>query len=257
MLYKNRKMKFYDFLFYKFLQRGNYQLMNKRLIFIRHGRSEGGIDYEDMSYTEFKKRLLKEVDPNLNPTFFDGYRFEKLGKIDIIFTSDSNRAKKTAEIFHENLPGNPPLDCSFEEKLKEIEFNNKSISEREFNYVGKKYNENHRRLFLKKWYDISKDNGIESYTSSIKRVSNLKNEILNLDDNYQNILIVTHGWFLRLNYLYYNNYLSIENNGTIDRLLNAPLMKYGEFFELKPGNEIKIYKQEELFVNVPPKSFLT
>jgi len=221
-------------------------LTKRRLIFMRHGRAEKNSDYPNMPYEDFLKVLVNGVDDGLDEKFFDNYNFSKLGKVDIIFHSNSKRASETAALLNQNLPGNPENNSGFSEDLAEIRFSEECLTREEFEQNGGKFNDKCRALLLTKWYDIDKDNGVESFNSSKSRLSQLSDKLNQLDSKYQNILIITHGWFLRLIYLYYTGGSKQNQNGTLEGLLAAPVLDYGEFLEVQPDGEVIWYKKKDL-----------
>lgn len=225
------------------------KLTNRRLIFMRHGRAEKDWDYENLPYEALIKLMVNGVDDGLDVKFFDRYEFSKLGKIDIIFHSNSKRASETAMFLHQCLPGCPQYNSRFKKDLAEISFSEKCLTREEFECNGGNFNDKCRVLLLSKWYNIKKDTGVESFNVSKSRLETLTDNLSKLDPKYQNILIITHGWFLRLIYLYYNGDLSLKKNGTYERLLAAPRLDYGEFLEVQSEGNVSWHKTKDLFRN--------
>jgi len=198
--------------------KGNNNTKHKRIIFMRHGRALAKTDdYEKFDYDEFMNFMLKRKDPPLNG-------FKEINKvlkdIDIIYHSDSLRAKQTAEFIQKELNEKPIVDESLKNLLSEIKFSKNIISKEEFSN-NRKFNIISRKIILERW---RKGENEESFEESYNRV--LKLDKILRESQYKNILLITHAWYLRLIFLYYKRKeLSLEN------LLNAPIISYGEYLE--------------------------
>ncbi len=208
----------------------------KRLFFMRHGRAiENTDDYEELNYDEFMDFMLKRKDPPLN-----GFKnIDNVPKdIDIIYHSDSLRTKQTAEIIRNEFNEKPLVDESLKDLLAEVKFSNNIISREEFSKFGR-FNGISRKIILERWF---KGENVESFEDSYNRVVTL-DKILR-ESPYKNILLITHAWYLRLVFLFYEGKeISHEN------LQKAPIIRYGETLEyylngtLQNAKGIEVYEQ--------------
>jgi 2,3-bisphosphoglycerate-dependent phosphoglycerate mutase len=155
------------------------------LILVRHGQSEWNklnifTGFKDVGLTELGVEQAKQAGLNINQ------------KIDIAFTSDLLRAKRTCNIIHDTLPFNFPV------------ISNKALNERDYGdltgqnkkEVAEKYGAEQVQLWRRS-VDVRPPNG-ENLLDVIERVgeyfdSHIKSYLL----AKQNVLIVAHGNSIR------------------------------------------------------------
>lgn len=141
---------------------------------------------------------------------------KKIGKklarenIDIIFSSDLQRARDTAKIINQNIGAN----LKFSRKLRERNFGK---------FQGKKYPKNWNYLI---WDDeFAKKNEIESFDSMRARVFSFLNHI---KKNYgdKKILIVTHKRVIQIFHIILKNY-------SIEKIRSSNIPRNLEIFKFK------------------------
>lgn len=185
----------------------------KKVFFMRHGRALMNTDYEKLDYNEFMEFMLKKKDPGL---YREQHEIAIPMEIDVIYPSPSQRAKESAELIQRNLANHPHIDHSLGELIDEVKFSESIISENEFK--KRKGLKGCRKLVLERWYN---GKNVETFQQSISRLNQLRSYLMLSESN--NILIITHAWFLRLVYLFYGN-----KEMTLKNLLSAPRVNYGE-----------------------------
>ena len=201
---------------------GQIAMQKKRIIFMRHGSIMEGIDYETLHYDELMNHLINRKDPELKDSnkkpaiavllsFFkkqSEYKDFKIDKIpeniDVICHSPSRRTIQTARFIRKKLNKKPVVESSIKKYLAEVKFSDNIITKEEFEkYDGLK---GCRSILLERWFKgINKK---ESFLDSFERVKKVDKFIRNC--NYNNILLITHGIYLRLIYLYYQKQLTIN-----------------------------------------------
>jgi broad specificity phosphatase PhoE len=186
----------------------------KKVFFIRHGRVFNNNDYENMNYNEFMNLMLKKVDPKLCK---ENHGITVIPmEVDVIYPSRSLRAKDSAELIQNHLARHPKIDHSIGSLLDEVEFSETIISEREFMEQGGW--EGCRKLVLERWFTGENK---ETFQQSLARLKALRHFLLKSE--FDNILIITHGIFMRVVHLFYSN-----KQFTLENLLSSPRLNYGE-----------------------------
>lgn len=189
---------------------------------MRHGKALHNTDYEYLKYNEFMGFMLKIDDENhgLTEDYKRNFKAaDELKNVDIIYHSPFRRARETAELVREKLAHKPEIKD--EPLLAEISFSKNIITESEFSRFGGL--KGCRSLILKRWYDGENS---ETFADSKKRLQALDKKLNSTP--YQKILLITHGWYLRLIVPYYQQG---KRNITLEDLLNAHRYDYGQFFE--------------------------
>jgi broad specificity phosphatase PhoE len=203
------------------------EFMEKKIFFMRHGKALHNTDYEYLNYEEFMGFMLKINDERhgLTKEYKENFKVaDKIKNVDIIYHSPFRRARETAELIQEKL--HHKVEIENEPLLAEIAFSENIITEAEFlKFGGLK---GCRSLILKRWHD---NENSETFSDSKKRLLELDKKLNSTPR--QNILLITHGWYLRLIVPYYQQG---KQNITLEDLLNAHRYDYGQFFEydLKP-----------------------
>lgn len=161
----------------------------KKVWFLRHGKT--GFDYENCSYKEFMEMLINGGHIPLMEED-SGIDFSTLpNNIDLICHSSAQRAVDTAKKLKNHLNIEKIVLL---ESLNEVKFDKSIIHENEFNSL-----KDSRLIILTRWFN--NENKEESFKDSLARVKQIE---LFLDRRPEkNIMLVTHGWFLRLLDIYF------------------------------------------------------
>lgn len=183
------------------------------------------IDYGNLNYKQFMRFLLHDIDPPLADK--NGINIQKIPKeIDVIYHSSAKRSIESAKYVQKNFKNRdkqPRIENSLAGELDEVRFSKNILSKNDFNEHGGL--KGSRAIILKKWYDGSNEE--ESFQDSIFRIEKLYNFLKNSPD--KNILLITHGWYLRLLYMYFKNQEKSLKNLKSDECV----FKYGESFQVR------------------------
>jgi broad specificity phosphatase PhoE len=223
---------------------------------MRHGYTR---DYNNLSYEEFIRLLTKGDDIPLNemppPVFNPNGLFSNFSLIiklfaynknkrnsylekycikrhllpegiDVIYHSLSRRSIQTARKIRDSKSNKIIVDSSLAHLLAEVRFDQEIVSEEEFNKFGG-FNDKCRKLILKKWFDGQ--NKKEQIPESIERVRELDRALRQIPK--QTIVLITHGWLLRIIYLYYKKKITNCDSMSISDLQNAPIYDFGNGFK--------------------------
>jgi len=252
-------------------------MKKKRIIFMRHGSSSlsNNNGYGKLSYDEFTKLLSHDVNPPLSNSngHFDPaafvrkiayyiivpshkikiynklyrYKIKKVPpKPDIIYHSTSRRAIQTANLINEFYKYQIKIDNSLKDHLSEVIFSEDIITEETYKKKGGLLG--CRNILIEKWFND--ENQAESFSDSLKRLAEL-DRILR-QNKFENILLITHGWYLRLIYLFYERKIIKDRKKTFEHLKKAPKLKYGKTLkydidiEGEPLNEWNSYVNQIL-----------
>lgn len=177
--------------------------------FLRHGKTS--FDYEHSSYANFidmlcngnEKRLLKK----------HGIKFEMLpDRVELVAYSPALRAVDTAKVLRKKLGVKPMEEL---ELLREVRFDCNIILPQEYISLARS-----RKDILKRWHDGR--NKEESFEDSLARVRKIESFLSERQE--KTIILVTHGWFLRLLKLYF---VQGNHTPTIDDLLKVKPVPLG------------------------------
>ena len=156
--------------------------------FLRHGKTF--FDYENSQYDDFTQMLCNghgtrlAEDPEID--------FESLPKrVDFVGYSPAIRAVETAGVLRNKLGVKLMEEM---QSLHEVEFDENIILEHEFESL-----EQIRPEILKRWRHNR--NKAESFEDSLARVKEI--ELFLSERQEKTIILVTHGWFLRLVEIYF------------------------------------------------------
>lgn len=185
----------------------------KTVWFLRHGKTD--FDYENCSYDEFIELLQNGEDfPLIEEDF--GINFTELPqKVDLICHSPARRAVDTAEKLKEVLKVGK---VELLEPLHEVKFNDSIMSREEFTTIKES-----RIPMLTRWFN--NENKVESFEDSWERVKKIESFLHSRPE--ESILLVTHGWFLRLLDIYFVQ--GKQRDITLLDLLEVKPMALGEF----------------------------
>lgn len=202
-----------------------FAIEEKKVFFMRHGRALKNTDYETMNYSEFMRFMQKKEDPEL---CLERHEIKAMPcQIEVIYHSGAQRSIKTAMFIQQCLADPPKIDGTLKELTREVDFSDSIIDEHEFQERGGL--RGCRELILKRWH--ANQNNAESFEKSVERLKSLQCRINEVEFN--NILVITHGWYLRLVHLFY-----ARKPLTLENLLTAPNLKYGEIL-----NESLLYPE--------------
>jgi broad specificity phosphatase PhoE len=156
--------------------------------FLRHGKTP--FDYENSQYDDFIQMLC---DGHRTPLAEDPeIDFKSLPKrVDFVGYSPITRAVQTAEVLRNKL------DVKLMEEMQslhEVEFDKEIIPKHKFGSL-----EQIRPEILERWYHNR--NKAESFKDSLERVTEIESFLSERQE--KTIILVTHGWFLRLLEIYF------------------------------------------------------
>jgi broad specificity phosphatase PhoE len=156
--------------------------------FLRHGKTS--FDYENSKYDDFIKMLCNG---HRTPLVDDpGIDFKSLPeRVDFVGYSPITRAVQTAEVLRNKL-GVKLMEKM--QSLHEVKFDKGIILEHEFISLAE-----NRKDILERWYDGR--NKAETFENSLARVRKIETFLSERQE--KTIILVTHGWFLRLLEVYF------------------------------------------------------
>ena len=192
----------------------------KKILFIRHGYLEGKYaDYSQLNFNDFENLLLKKVTPHVNKKLTKKKLMKKKLLVDFIFCSSESRAIETAQIIKE-ISGS---DFEISSLLDEIFFLKGIIEEKDITNFS-----DLRRIILTNLFN---SNYSEDFNAVKKRVLLFLDYVKELP--HTTILCVTHGWFMRLIYIY-----SVKNSlekVSLKELLDARVPDFLDVIEVNFG----------------------
>ena len=184
---------------------------NIQVWFLRHGKTP--FDYENSKYDDFIQMLCNghktplANDPEIN--------FKSLpSQVDFVGYSPFKRAFQTAKVLCNELDVKHMEEMPI---LHEVRFDKNIISENEFESL-----EQIRPEILRRWY--RNENKAESFLASWARVKEIESFLSKQQE--KTIILVTHGWFLRLLDLYF---IQGKHTPTITDLLDTKPVPLGNF----------------------------
>lgn len=193
----------------------------KQVTIMRHGPTE--MNYYDLSYNDFMDLMLHKKDPKLkNDPCVD--LSELPNDIEIIFHSPAQRSLQTANIARDTHNHSAIISKECDSLIAEVKFSRKILSKNEYESNGGL--KGCREIILERWFD---GENVESFQASWERAKKLHQFLLNRQET--NILIITHGWYLRLLKLLFESNISDPNQVTVDRLKSMTPPRHCEFFK--------------------------
>jgi broad specificity phosphatase PhoE len=156
--------------------------------FLRHGKTP--FDYENSKYDDFIEMLCNgHRTPLVEDPEID---FELLPEqVDFVGYSPATRAVETAEVLRNKLGVKLMEEL---EPLREVRFYEDVILKHEFISLVE-----NRKDILERWYDGR--NKAETFEQSMARVRKIGSFLRERQE--KTIILVTHGWFLRLLEIYF------------------------------------------------------
>jgi broad specificity phosphatase PhoE len=156
--------------------------------FLRHGKTP--FDYENSKYDDFIQMLCNGYsEPLVKAHGIDFKSFPK--RVDFVGYSPFRRAVDTAGLLRNKLGVEQMKEMPI---LHEVRFDTDIIRRNEFESL-----EQIRPEILRRWYH--NQNKAESFEDSLARVRKIESFLSKLRE--KTIILVTHGWFLRLLEIYF------------------------------------------------------
>lgn len=190
-------------------------------------------DYKDFGYQKFMTFLLHEVDPPLSKKD-NRIRMKSIPKeIDVIYCSSAKRSIEMAMLIKETLEKrgykSPRIAYDLKEELAEVKFSKDVLTLKEFKRYGGLVG--CRTAILRKWYYGK--NQAETFQDSIKRAEKLCQFLKN--NRETNMILVTHGWYLRLLKMYFMG----EKKNLANLRSRDKILKYGRSFRIHLSNSFQ------------------
>jgi broad specificity phosphatase PhoE len=177
--------------------------------FLRHGKTT--FDYENSKYDDFIEMLCNG---HSTPLAEDpGINFKSLPKrVDLVGYSPIARAVQTAKVLRNKLGVISMMEM---ELLREVSFDLDIILKQEYTSLIES-----RKDILARWYDGR--NKAEAFVDSLARVKEIESFLSERQE--KTIILVTHGWFLRLLEIYF---VQGKHTITLDDLLKVKPVPFG------------------------------
>ena len=205
-----------------------------RVWFMRHGKTT--FNYEYSAYDDFIQMLCNghstplAEDPEID--------FESLPKrVDFVGYSPIRRAVETAQVLHNKLDVKTMEELIL---LREVKFDWDICQPQEFTSLAES-----RKDILERWYDGR--NKAETFEESMARVRKIESFLSKRQE--KTIILITHGWFLRLLYLYFVK--GKHTDITIDDILEVKPVQLGHCFKVKVACESQIDLVEGGIPSIP------
>ena len=196
--------------------------------FLRHGKTP--FNYENSNYDDFIQMLCNGHNTPLGND--PGIDFKSLPKhVDFVGYSRYTRALETADLLRNKL------DVKHMEEmpsLHEVRFEKDIISKNEFESL-----EQIRPEILGRWY--RNENKAESFVASLARVKEIESFLSKRQE--KTIILVTHGWFLRVLDLYF---VQGKHTPTIEDLLKTEPVPLGHSIMAKVPRKSRVESRMDL-----------
>jgi broad specificity phosphatase PhoE len=158
--------------------------------FLRHGKTS--FNYEDSTYDDFIEMLCDGFSTPLVEKDDPGIHLKSLPQqVDLVCYSPFRRAFETAQVLRSQLHVKSMEEQEF---LREVGFDRDIILPNE--YVSLAEN---RKDILERWFEGK--NTTETFEASLQRAREIESFIGK--QQVKTIILVTHGWFLRLLEVYF------------------------------------------------------
>ena len=200
-----------------------YWCLDKRV----RGYVDSESNYEKLDYEKFMQLMLHKVDLPL-AAYDNGINLKGIPlDTELIYHSPALRSFETAEFVKSVLKGNPQVDDSCSDLIAEVQFSDDIITKEEFK--KREGLAGCRDLILCRWHN---GKNIEPFRRSLERAEELRQYLLSRPE--KTILVITHGWYLRLLKLFFEKklFLNKETHISYDELVEAKPPNYGEFFQV-------------------------
>lgn len=201
----------------------------KKIKFIRHSKLEYPYDaYSLLSFSEISGLATGRITPSIHPEsqkiLSKKYDRETLESFDVILCSQSNRTKQTARLILKLA--NKNLEIRKTNNLSEILFDPEILTNQE-EFVKQGLGVIRTSLF----HGMKGGVGAESLDKVLLRVNKLKSELLKLP--YDNILCITHSFYMRVLRLFFLDKLTTSCIISELKLMNTIDHNYLEGFEIE------------------------
>lgn len=200
----------------------------KKITFIRHCLLEPPYnDYSRLTFNRISGLAIDRISPNIHPEsqklLLEKFDYKKLKSFDLILCSHSKRTKQTAELFRKFANKNQEIRVLPE--LSEISFNPKALTtQKEFIKQGLGV------IRTSLFHGMKNGQGAESLDAVLLRAQKLKDELLELPFN--NILCVTHSFYMRVLRLFFLEKLTKSCDISELKLINTTDHHYLEGFKV-------------------------
>ncbi|MBS3116839.1 histidine phosphatase family protein [Candidatus Woesearchaeota archaeon] len=193
----------------------------KKLLFMRHGLLEK--NYQDYSILGFKdlenlltKKVISKIDREKTKHFL--LKKDLIKEVNLIISSTELRAMETGEMVKSLISAESETSSDLNEIIfYEGIISKEDVEKHDFDYL--------RREILTKFFNSVSS---EDFNSAQRRFLHFLDSVKKLE--YENILCITHGWFMRLISIY--KMKKTLNDISLQDLLDAPVPSFLEIIEI-------------------------
>lgn len=208
----------------------------KTVVFRRHSRLGAPYnDYTKLSFDQYRDLGLCRVDPDIDKQSLqliaEKSVLEELRGIDLIVCSPMKRAQQTSTLIRSLYPNTMGIRKS--DTLKEIFFDLAFLLPRT-SYAQGELASIREVLFRKL---INTEHGVEPLTDLFQRIRALENMLIH--SQYERILCITHGFYMRILHLYYLEHILHPEDVSVEKLRNVYNYDYLEGFTISLGNRFE------------------
>jgi broad specificity phosphatase PhoE len=194
--------------------------------FLRHGKTP--FNYEKSKYDDFIQMLCNGHSTRLAED--PGIDFKSLPKrVDFVGYSPITRAVETAEVLRSKLGVKSMEELEF---LREVKFDRTIIRRHEYTSLASS-----RKDILKRWYDGN--NKEETVEDSLERVRKIESFLSKRQE--KTIILITHGWFLRLLNIYFIQ--GKHTDITLEDILKVKLIPLGHCIKATVARKSRVESQ--------------
>lgn len=179
-------------------------------------------------YESVRLLLQNKFDPSLDISQVAKYKIdsEYLKKIDFVLYSDSKRSEESFEFIRDKYL-NKEIRFKKTNLLDEIYFDiSADCSKEQYDRFG---SNKIREVFVMKFIQ---DTLMEKRVEILQRINNLKNEVLQINQEYKNILCISHTFFIKMFQLQIINPELFLNSPNLLKSYIGPEKKIMDFFEI-------------------------
>jgi len=200
----------------------------KKIKFIRHSKLEHPYDnYSLLTFSKISGLATGKITPNIHPEspkmLLDKYDAKELASFDLILCSQSNRTVQTAMLVRKLADKN--IKVKKTKNLSEIFFDPAILTNKE-DFTKHGLGVIRTTLF----HGMKNGVGAESLDQVLDRAQKLKKELMELP--YNNILCVTHSFYMRVLRLCFLEGLTHGDNISEPKLIKTIDHHYLEGFEI-------------------------
>ena len=201
----------------------------KKVQFIRHSMpADPYTDYSKLTFDQIcdlaTEKFTPDIHPNSEKLIKEKLDAAEIGKVEVIFCSNSKRTIQTAELICEVFS----LDVEVipTTLLMEVHFDPSK------QMTLKEYEEKGLQLIRERLFEgMEKGKGADSIKETFVRIKELEHFLKNLSQ--KNVLCVTHSFYMRLLRLYLLEGITNPEIVTSDKLLHTIDHTYVEGFEFE------------------------